>query len=356
MSADSAASSPPPLVSVVIPALNEARNLPSVLARIPPDLHEVILVDGGSVDGTVAIARHLRPDVRVVRQSRSGKGNALACGFAVARGDIIAVVDADGSADPGEIPRFVKALVEGADFAKGTRFAFGGGSDDITRIRRFGNRVLTTMLNISYHVKYSDLCYGFNVFWRRHTAVLELDANATLARGGNGRLWGDGFEIETLIHIRVARAGLAVVEVPSYEHARMYGVSNLHAFRDGSRVLATILTEKRRVRRKRASARPRVCRVIEAAGDQPGDSSGTPVLANAELCPFAQAVDTLHAGVRAELPAAQNARPHSPAIASTGECVSPDQDAVLRPTSGSSSAQIAESARRPSQNAVVGRR
>jgi glycosyltransferase involved in cell wall biosynthesis len=283
MSADSGADSSPPRVSVVIPALNEARNLPSVLARIPPDVHEVILVDGYSVDGTVPLARQLRPDVRVVRQSRCGKGNALACGFAVASGDIIAMVDGDGSADPGEIPRFVKALVEGADFAKGTRFALGGGSDDITRIRRFGNRILTTIVNVSYHVNYSDLCYGFNVFWRRHATVLELDATAPPARGGSGRLWGDGFEIETLIHIRVARAGLAVVEVPSYEHARMHGVSNLHAFRDGSRVLATILTERRRVKRRRASAGSGSAgRATEAPVEQSGDNSGPPLLANAK--------------------------------------------------------------------------
>ncbi len=101
---------PLPSVSVVVPALNEAQNIPYVFARMPEDVHEVVLVDGYSVDGTVAVARELRPDVRVLRQTRMGKGNAVACGVAVATGDIIAMVDADGSADPGEIPRFVEAL------------------------------------------------------------------------------------------------------------------------------------------------------------------------------------------------------------------------------------------------------
>jgi glycosyltransferase involved in cell wall biosynthesis len=119
---------PWPRVSIVVPALNEARNLPHVFARMPSNVHEVILVDGHSVDDTVAVARQLRPDVRVVMQSRKGKGNALACGFAVATGDIIAMIDADGSTDPGEIPRFVRALLDGADFAKGTRFAQSGGA------------------------------------------------------------------------------------------------------------------------------------------------------------------------------------------------------------------------------------
>jgi len=244
---------PWPRVSVVIPALNEARNLPYVLARIPPDAYEVILVDGYSVDGTVDVARQLRPDVRIVRQTRSGKGNALACGFALAMGDIIAMVDADGSIDPGEIPQFVKALLDGADFAKGSRFADGGRSHDITRLRSLGNRFLTMLFNLCYSAHYSDLCYGFNVFWRRHSPVLGLDPSAPPALDGDGRLWGDGFEVETLIHIRVVKARLVVAEIPSVEHARLHGVSNLNAFRDGLRVLATILTERRHARRKPTS-------------------------------------------------------------------------------------------------------
>ena len=232
-------------VSVVIPTLNEARNLPHVLNRLPPDVYEIIIVDGHSVDDTVAVARRLLPHARMVTQTRKGKGNALACGFAAATGDIIAMVDADGSADPMEIPRFVKALVEGADFAKGTRFAAGGGSSDITRLRALGNRALGGFVNLVYRTRYTDLCYGFNVFWRRHVPVLGLDATSP-APPGDGRLWGDGFEVETLIHLRVAGAGLAVTEVPSFEYSRIYGVSNLSAFSDGLRVLRTILTERLR--------------------------------------------------------------------------------------------------------------
>jgi len=238
-----------PAVSVVVPALNEARNIPHVFAQIPDDVYEVVLVDGYSVDGTIAIARHVRPDVRVVVQTRRGKGNALACGFAAATGDIIAMVDADGSADPAEIPQFVAALLDGADFAKGTRFAEGGGSDDITRLRSLGNFALTAFFNACYSRNYSDLCYGFNVFWRRHLPVLGLDATSPFQPGGGGQLWGDGFEVETLIHIRVAKASLVVAEVPSYEHARLHGVGNLNAFRDGRRVLHTILAERRHPQR-----------------------------------------------------------------------------------------------------------
>jgi glycosyltransferase involved in cell wall biosynthesis len=243
-------------VSVVIPALNEARNLPYVLGRMPAGIHEVILVDGYSVDGTVTVAREAWPSLSVVRQSRTGKGNALACGFAVATGDIIAMIDADGSADPAEIPRFVQALIDGAAFAKGTRFAKGGGSSDITRLRSLGNRALTTIFNLCYHTHYSDLCYGFNVFWREHLPALNLDATSAPSVHGDGRLWGDGFEVETLIHVRVAKANLVVKEVPSFEHARRYGVSNLSAFSDGVRVLRTLIIERQRARRLQTAERP----------------------------------------------------------------------------------------------------
>ena len=234
---------PWPKVSVVIPALNEARNLPHVFSKLPPALHEVIVVDGHSVDDTVATARQLRPDVRIIEQNRSGKGNALACGFAAATGDIIAMVDADGSADPAEIPQFVSALLDGADFAKGTRFAPGGGSSDITRLRRLGNRMLSGLVNILCGTRYSDLCYGYNAFWRRHVPVLGLDAESPVAADGVP-LWGDGFEVETLINIRIALAGLDVKEVASYEYSRIHGVSNLNAVSDGLRVLRTILVER----------------------------------------------------------------------------------------------------------------
>lgn len=225
-------------MTVVVPAMNEARNLPHVFASLPP-VDELILVDGGSTDNTVEVARSLRPDIQVVIQNRRGKGNALGCGFAAARSDIIVMIDADGSTDPGEIPLFVEALTSGADFVKGSRFMRSGGSSDITRSRSIGNRALNGMVNILFGTQYSDLCYGYNAFWRYCLPIFDLDV-ATPRPSGDGRLWGDGFEIETLLNLRVARAGLRVVEVPSFEHERIHGASNLNAVTDGMRVLRTI--------------------------------------------------------------------------------------------------------------------
>lgn len=219
----------PPRVSVVIPALNEARNLPHVFSSLPPDIYEIVLVDGGSKDETVEVARDLYPAVRIVGQKGKGKGDALASGFAAARGDIIVMLDADGSARGQEIPLFVEALCNGADFAKGSRFIDGGGSSDITLLRRVGNAFLSGLVNLLYGTRYSDLCYGYNAFWSRCLPHINVDC--------------DGFEVETLINIRVARAGLVVAEVPSFEEDRIYGESNLRTFRDGFRVLRTIFRE-----------------------------------------------------------------------------------------------------------------
>jgi glycosyltransferase involved in cell wall biosynthesis len=210
--------------------MNEAENLPYVFSRLPDGLHEVILVDGHSVDDTVVVARRLLPDVRVLTQSGRGKGNAMAEGFAACTGEIIVALDADGSTDPAEIPRFVSALCNGADFVKGSRFAQGGSSTDITRIRSLGNRALRGFVNALYGTHYTDLCYGYNAFWARCLPYMRVDC--------------DGFEVETLINIRVAKAGLIVHEVPSYEHLRIHGESNLHTVPDGSRVLRTILRER----------------------------------------------------------------------------------------------------------------
>ena len=287
----------PVRVSVVIPTLNEAANLEHVLPRLPDGIHEVVLVDGGSTDGTCDTACRLRPDIRVICQTRKGKGNALACGFAACTGDIIVMLDADGSADSAEIVRFVDTLLAGADFAKGTRFATGGGSADITRLRSLGNRLLTGFVNVTCGTNYTDLCYGYNAFWAATCLpVLSLDWDSPPPAEGDQRLWGDGFEIETLINVRIAMAGLKVTEVPSYEKSRLYGVSNLNAANDGLRVLRTILTERHRAAAQAVRPPARPARRQVASHNPIANPTGLSL-------PAARAAEPVAAGLLAEPPA-----------------------------------------------------
>lgn len=216
-------------VSVVVPALNEAENLPHVLPRIPTWVHEVLLVDGHSTDGTIEVARRLLPDIVIVQQEGRGKGAALRSGFKAASGEIIVMIDADGSTDPAEIPLFVGALLSGADLVKGSRFVQGGGTADMTIFRKFGHWFLLQSVRTLFGGTYSDLCYGYSAFWKHVLPRLALD--------------GNGFEIETMINVRALKAGLRIAEVPSFEHERIHGLSNLRALPDGWRILKTIVRE-----------------------------------------------------------------------------------------------------------------
>jgi len=232
-----------PTISVVIPTLNEAENLPHVLPKIPAWVDEVLLVDGYSTDNTIEAAKKLRPDVHIMMQEGRGKGAALRSGFAAASGDIIVMLDADGSTDPAEIPAFVGTLLAGVDFAKGSRFVQGAGTADMPHYRKFGNWVFVTLVRLFFGGQYSDLCYGYNAFWKDVLPRLALD--------------GDGFEIETIMNVRALRAGLKIAEVPSFEAKRVYGTGRLRTIPDGWRVLKAILREARLHWRQKVS-RPKV--------------------------------------------------------------------------------------------------
>ncbi|MGA2670104.1 MAG: glycosyltransferase family 2 protein [Dehalococcoidia bacterium] len=219
-----------PRIAVVVPALNESKNLPHVLPRIPATVDEILLVDGYSTDNSVEVAKKVCPRIQVIYQDGKGKGNALRAGIANATGDIIVTIDADGSMDPEQIPAFIAPLLSGYDYVKGSRFLPGSDTLDMPWLRRLGNRIFTILVNLLYGTRYTDLCYGYNAFWKKSLEPLKLKS--------------DGFEIETEMHIQAAKAKLKIAEVPSFERARLDGKTNLKTFRDGWRILRTILWER----------------------------------------------------------------------------------------------------------------
>lgn len=252
-----------PTVGVVMPTLNEVDNLVPVIQGLPSCVTEIIVVDGRSTDDTVQVALDADPRVRVILERRRGKGAAMLTGFASATTDVIVAIDADGSMDPGEVSLFQATLARGYDLVKGSRAAVGGSSEDFSRSRRVGNAALTRLANTLHGTHWSDMCYGYFGFWRDALPALDLcptfltaravaeqiTIEATLAAdasAGDGLVYGDGFEIETVLFLRAARGGLRIAEVPSREAPRHMGTSNLRIVRDGTRVLAAIARERAR--------------------------------------------------------------------------------------------------------------
>jgi len=220
------------LVSIIIPTLNEEKNIDRMLKDLRRFLkeynykYEIIVVDGYSSDRTVEIAKRHR--VKIIFDDK-GKGSALRKGMKYARGDIIITMDADLSHSPKEIGLLVEAIRSGFDICMGSRFIQGGGTADMPWYRKMGNKFFVALVNLLFGSNYSDLCYGYCSF--RKSAVRKLN------------LTTDGFGIETEISIQAAKKGLRVLEIPSYEKKRLSGEGKLRTIKDGWKVLKTILKQ-----------------------------------------------------------------------------------------------------------------
>ncbi|MBN2097984.1 MAG: glycosyltransferase family 2 protein [Dehalococcoidia bacterium] len=217
-----------PRISVIICTLNEEMNLPHVLPKIPPWVDEVILVDGHSTDNTISRARELLPAIRVLSQPDKGKGNAMRYGIQQATGEIVVMLDADGSTDPADIPRFVDPLIEGYDFAKGSRFLEG--RPVMPRLRYVGNKMFASLANLLFCTRYTDMCAGLNAFWRRILPHLDPSCSS--------------FMDEPTLFVRLKKRGLKVKEVHQLDRGRICGRPNERSFSQGWRILRTIVSER----------------------------------------------------------------------------------------------------------------
>lgn len=207
-----------PAVSVVICTMNEAENLPHVLPKIPQWVDEILLVDGHSTDNTVEVARGIRPEITVLYQPGKGKGNAIRYGIQHASGDIVVTLDADGQTNPEDIPRFITPLLKGYDLAKGTRLAHGC-PPNMPKYRWLGNKILVITCNILYGARYTDICSGYNAFWKSTFQRLKLTNN--------------GFEMEQEMMVKVKKVGLKVVEVEHHDVGRRDGNSKVSGVKQG---------------------------------------------------------------------------------------------------------------------------
>ncbi len=219
-------------VGILIPTLNEEKNIKYVLSGLKNlGYSNLLVIDGQSDDQTIKIAAE--NGAKVVLQIGRGKGTAIrqALNGDYIDTDAFVIMDADGSMSPKELPRFVEAIAKGADIAKGSRFIRGGYTYDMSVLRKIGNTFFTVIVNVMHRTRYTDLCYGYVAFNKR----------AIKAMGSV--LESVHFEIETEIFIKAKKLGLTVKEVPSIEYQRRTGTSNLGSFRDGIKILKTIFSE-----------------------------------------------------------------------------------------------------------------
>ena len=220
--------------TLIIPTKNEEGAIGKVLQEVPKKLiQQIIVVDSQSQDHTQAeIKANLRPGKdKLIIQKSKGYGNAFIEGFKQAKGDVIIMMDADGSHNPADIPFLLAKIKEGYEYVMASRYATGAKSYDDTLIRWFGNRMFTLMTNMIHGTRVTDSLYLFTAITREGLKKLKLTS--------------PGFEFCTEIVVKAHRAGLKFDEVPAVERARYAGKSKVNAFWHGLKILRMILRRYR---------------------------------------------------------------------------------------------------------------
>jgi len=223
-----------PTVVIVIPALNEASTIGTVLDELPVAALtaagfqvRTLVVDNGSTDGTSMVAS--QRNAEVIHEPRRGKGMAMRRAFAEARGDYVFMLDADATYPPAHIPEMLEKLTHGCDVVTGSRLRGHRAPGSISAVNLLGNHLLTWLACILYHRRISDLCTGY---WGFRAGVLPCLT-----------LHSKGFNLEAELFAEVVRNGFTTCEVP-VNYRRRPTPAKLRALRDGARIARTLLTKR----------------------------------------------------------------------------------------------------------------
>ena len=222
-----------PFISVVIPAFNEESNIDRVLQEVHEVLsragfpYEVVVVDDGSTDRTCEVAR--RYDIDLVSNSKNlGKGGALKAGLSQARGQVVVVMDADGSHRAEDIPELIDPVLNGeAHVTVGSRFKTSEGKNSTSRLHLIGNRIINTLILLLTRRYISDSQSGFRAFKRDTLIKMPISCSE--------------YEVETEMTIRMLKSGCKIKEVPIRCKQREKGFSKIDSFRDGFKILKAVL-------------------------------------------------------------------------------------------------------------------
>lgn len=217
-------------VSLIIPTKNEAGAVGRVIIKVPKKLvNEIIVVDGHSIDNTaIEVKDALRPGIdKFLVQRDEGFGRAVLEGFDIAGGDVVIIMNGDGSHDPKDIPTLIKNVREGQEYVLASRYAPGGRSEDDTIITYIGNKFFTWLTNVVHGTHVFDSLYFFTAITRSGLDKLQLSS--------------PGFELCVEMLIKAHRAGLKFAEVPVVERARFAGRTKVNAFLVGLKILKMIV-------------------------------------------------------------------------------------------------------------------